>query len=267
MQRSGDEDLIKIHFHTNIPGYLALALLFIVFDIVLLTVVKRKLILGLLMTYLFSTLMMLFSIYIESILAPSDSATAFCVSLAILPFLLHDAAIRTLCHRIIMSIIFVIIAYPVKDPEIFVSDIINIVIYGFLGTVASMFYNKTQMSALYLRRNMKKEIKIRTEQIERLSLQSMTAMSLAIDAKDTYTNGHSLRVAKYSKMIADKMGKSDSEQDNIYYIAMLHDVGKIGVPDTTINKPDKLSDEEFEEIKKHPLVGYDILKKLKNCRE
>ena len=84
MQRSGYEDLIKIHFHTNIPGYLALALLFIVFDIVLLTVVKRKLILGLLMTYLFSTLMMLFSIYIESILAPSDSATAFCVSLAIM---------------------------------------------------------------------------------------------------------------------------------------------------------------------------------------
>ena len=85
----------------------------------------------------------------------------------------------------------------------------------------------------------------------------------AIDAKDTYTNGHSGRVAKYSKEIARRYGYSEKAQGDIYMMGLLHDVGKIGVPDAVINKPAKLTDEEFAMIKNHPAMGSRILKNIK----
>lgn len=78
------------------------------------------------------------------------------------------------------------------------------------------------------------------------------------------TRGHSIRVAKYSRMIAGKMGLSQEQCENIYYMGLLHDIGKIGVPNEIINKPGKLTDEEFGEIKKHPVTGYDILAEIKS---
>lgn len=72
-----------------------------------------------------------------------------------------------------------------------------------------------------------------------------------IDAKDPYTNGHSKRVADYTRMIAEKMGYEGEELDSVYYIALLHDCGKIGVPDNILRKPGRLTDEEFEVIKSH----------------
>ena len=102
---------------------------------------------------------------------------------------------------------------------------------------------------------------LRREQrdIERLYLQTAQALSRAIDAKDKYTHGHSARVAKYSRMIADLAGKSEKECDEIYYTALLHDVGKIGVPDVILNKEGKLTDGEFDAIRQHPVIGKQIL--------
>ena len=84
----------------------------------------------------------------------------------------------------------------------------------------------------------------------------------AIDAKDTYTNGHSGRVAEYSREIAKRYGYNTKEQSDIYMMGLLHDVGKIGVPDVVINKPGRLTDEEFEQIKRHPVIGDQILKNI-----
>ena len=89
--------------------------------------------------------------------------------------------------------------------------------------------------------------------------QTAEALASAIDAKDAYTHGHSLRVAMYSAEIARKAGKSEEECDKIYFAALLHDVGKIGIPDVIINKNGKLTDEEFAEIKMHPVYGNQIL--------
>ena len=102
----------------------------------------------------------------------------------------------------------------------------------------------------------------RRERMERLSEEAVLCLSKAIDAKDKYTNGHSERVAKYSREIARRAGMSESEQKDIYFMGLLHDVGKIGVPDTVINKPGRLTDEEFALIKKHPVIGYEILKDI-----
>ena len=88
------------------------------------------------------------------------------------------------------------------------------------------------------------------------------ALANAIDAKDAYTHGHSTRVAEYSRKIAELAGKSEQECEEIYYAGLLHDVGKIGVPEAIITKEGRLTDEEFEMIKKHPAFGADILKEI-----
>ena len=91
----------------------------------------------------------------------------------------------------------------------------------------------------------------------------MMALAKAVDAKDHYTSGHSVRVAQYSREIAKRMGKTPEEQKAIYTLGLLHDIGKIGVPESIINKNGKLTDEEFGTIKGHPVMGYDILKNVK----
>lgn len=98
--------------------------------------------------------------------------------------------------------------------------------------------------------------------VQRLFSQTATALANAIDAKDKYTHGHSSRVAEYSKKIAELAGKSPAECDEIYYVALLHDVGKIGVPEKIINKEGRLSPEELECIKQHPAMGAQILKSI-----
>lgn len=100
------------------------------------------------------------------------------------------------------------------------------------------------------------------EQLERLNMNIIRALAYTIDAKDRYTSGHSQRVADYSLAIAKRMGKSPEEQEIIYYAALLHDVGKIRVSEEIINKPGKLTDEEFDQIRIHPVSGYHILKDI-----
>lgn len=85
-----------------------------------------------------------------------------------------------------------------------------------------------------------------------------------IDAKDKYTNGHSMRVAAYSRELAKKLSLSEEEQERIYYIALMHDIGKIGVADGILNKPGKLTPEEQDVIRNHPRIGGEILKDFKS---
>ena len=101
------------------------------------------------------------------------------------------------------------------------------------------------------------------KKVEEMNIQVVTALAQAIDAKDNYTNGHSSRVAEYARMIANKCGYSKVDQDEIYMAGLLHDVGKIGVPDEVINKEAKLTEEEFALIRKHPVIGNSILETIK----
>lgn len=94
---------------------------------------------------------------------------------------------------------------------------------------------------------------------EQMFVQTVTALSEAVDAKDRYTSGHSKRVAEYSRRIAERMGKNKEEQDEIYRAGLLHDVGKIRIPEDIISKSSRLTDEEYNTIKIHPITGYNIL--------
>ena len=114
-----------------------------------------------------------------------------------------------------------------------------------------------------LQKNLSYEVERKTRENRNLFLHVVKSLADAIDAKDTYTNGHSGRVAEYSKEIARRAGYSLIEQNDIYMMGLLHDVGKIGIPDAVINKPAKLTDEEFELIKNHPVMGARILQNIK----
>ena len=88
------------------------------------------------------------------------------------------------------------------------------------------------------------------------------ALSTALDAKSSYTCGHSDRVATISMLLAQDLGLSVKDQQIIHVAAHLHDIGKIGVPDNILNKPGKLTAEEFAIIKQHPVVGFEIVNKI-----
>jgi putative two-component system response regulator len=109
---------------------------------------------------------------------------------------------------------------------------------------------------------LKEKVTAKELKIEKLTYQSLETLASTIDAKDKYTNGHSNRVANYSREIARRMGKDEAEIIAIYFMGLLHDIGKIGVRDDIINKTSKLTDEEFMVIKNHPTIGYNILKNM-----
>ncbi len=114
-----------------------------------------------------------------------------------------------------------------------------------------------------LQRHLATQVEEKTKEIADLSLQVVQAMADAVDAKDNYTNGHSRRVAGYSRAIAERYGYTGKKLADIYMTGLLHDVGKIGVPDTVITKPGRLTPEEFEFIKQHPVMGGKILENIK----
>lgn len=89
---------------------------------------------------------------------------------------------------------------------------------------------------------------------------TVTSLSNAIEANDAYTRGHCDRVRKYSVKIGEALKLSESKLNNLQYCAILHDIGKVGIPSEILNKNDKLTDVEFDVIKKHPEIGYNILK-------
>ncbi len=125
------------------------------------------------------------------------------------------------------------------------------------------------INLIRLQTDLKKEVSRMTKEIikehqknERLSLQIVQTLTGTIDAKDSYTRGHSGRVADYSREIAKRAGYSKRAQEEIYMMGLLHDVGKIGIPDGVINKTSRLNDEEYALIKTHPKVGFEILKSI-----
>ncbi len=106
------------------------------------------------------------------------------------------------------------------------------------------------------------ELNAKNAELEELSHEIFEAIAKAIDANDPYTAGHSRRVARYAKMIASRMNFSPDEIEEVYYAGLIHDVGKIGLDNRIINKNGRLTDEEFAEIKRHPSLGYEILKDI-----
>lgn len=149
------------------------------------------------------------------------------------------------------------IGYEVRDGQ---SDIIGKLILFAIAVWAIIFVG--YWVSRYNLRNYKEK----QQNDVRIILQSMNTFISFIDAKDPYTRGHSKRVAMYAAEIAKRMGLSEDEVQNIYYAGLLHDSGKISIPDAVLNKPGKLTDEERALIQNHTVAGGKMLKELSSIR-
>lgn len=133
------------------------------------------------------------------------------------------------------------------------------------GNVTRVVFSLQEIGEIIEQQKKVEEAKIyeiHANEMKELFIQTAEALAGAIDAKDKYTHGHSIRVARYSRKIAELSGMSESECEKIYFAAMLHDVGKIGIPDNIISKTGKLTAEEYDEIKQHPVAGKNILNRI-----
>lgn len=104
------------------------------------------------------------------------------------------------------------------------------------------------------------------KELKELFTESILSLAEAIDAKDPYTNGHSKRVTDYSVAIGREMGLQEEELEKLEYMAILHDVGKIGIKDSILNKQAQLDNDEFAIMKTHTLVGAKILDSMKSLK-
>ena len=165
----------------------------------------------------------------------------------------------------ISLLLFILVSIAASVVQIFVYGVSlnNIAI---VAMAALLYVFSIQDLSQEVKRRRELEIEYYKEEKRReheMFEQVSEALASAIDAKDTYTNGHSRRVAEYSLEIAREMGKSEEECEKIFFAGLLHDVGKIGVPNAIINKKGRLTDQEFELIKQHPVKGGQILSSIK----
>ncbi len=120
----------------------------------------------------------------------------------------------------------------------------------------------TVLMGIFLLREQIQALKQKQQESMTLIGEISEAFARVIDIKDSYTNGHSSRVAKYTAMLSRELGYDEETVEQYYRIALLHDVGKIGVPKSLLNKPGKLTKEEYDVIKTHTSKGYDALKDI-----
>lgn len=154
-----------------------------------------------------------------------------------------------------------------KDTEIecFRIGAADVIVKPFVAEIMTARIKRVlQMSQL--QKHMREEVAKQTAQaeerrrkVERISTQVMRVLAKAIDARDPFTQGHSMRVAKYAQELALRAGCSFEDQRMIYQMALLHDIGKIGLTDAVINKQGKLTASEYELMRQHPVAGAEIL--------
>ena len=143
-----------------------------------------------------------------------------------------------------------VVGYFVRIAVIAVVFLIGCILIGmrlYIGTRRA-----DQMDALIARQARDKE----------LTREIIEAFAKVVDLKDSYTQGHSFRVARYTEMLARELGCDEDTVEKYRNIALMHDIGKVGIPDSVLNKPGKLTEEEFALIKSHTTRGYDVLQTI-----
>lgn len=130
--------------------------------------------------------------------------------------------------------------------------------YKFLSSCITIFGILSLATGIYLFVSIRYD-KMHEHDMEIIS-QAIGTFSKFIDSKDRYTNNHSYRVAEYARLIAKKLHMTDTECDDIYYIGLLHDTGKVVIDDKILNKPGRLTSQEYEVIKSHTVQGAELLK-------
>ena len=105
------------------------------------------------------------------------------------------------------------------------------------------------------RKHLESEVHRQTHKFRRTFFSAITSLARTLEARDSYTSGHSLRVCKYATQLADYIGLDEPSKKRLSLAAKLHDIGKVGLAEGILNKPAKLSEQEFDLIKEHPVIG------------
>jgi HD-GYP domain-containing protein (c-di-GMP phosphodiesterase class II) len=140
--------------------------------------------------------------------------------------------------------------------------------YGWMGLVSFNFKEIFRRSELRLLESMAEQVSVVItnsdlyRDLERFVINMVKSLVFAIEAKDDYTRGHSERVCRYSLLMAEKLGLDEERKKILQWSSILHDSGKIGIPESILNKPRRLEDEEYQIIQNHPIKGYTILEPL-----
>ena len=192
----------------------------------------------------------------------------FCYILPLLCFLILYHKPRLILFSFLVAVIFNVasLLYQLEQKSITIANSKDVeirfaaIILCYAGAYVSaglynMIHNDNQRYIV--------ELAQKNQEIQDMAIQTIATIANTIDAKDEYTRGHSKRVAEISVAIAKDLGMPAEEINNLRSIALLHDIGKIGVPDTVLNKPGKLTDDEYELMKQHTVIGADILKDIK----
>lgn len=167
-------------------------------------------------------------------------------------------------HLALVGMVIALVSVLIEMVSVYFVVTISGLFIG-IGLVILLFLNliRTVRSVRNLERlRQKKELESRRRQTERISLQTIKTLSVTVETKNVYTNGHSQRVADYSALIAGALGWDDKRINNLRNAAYMHDVGMIGIPDSIVNKPTRLTEEEYAIIQRHTLIGADILKDI-----
>lgn len=180
--------------------------------------------------------------------------------------LIHDWKTGNIAEykSIVMGLVMLIISVTIEIVAVYFVDILS----GVVLTIGTVIYICTAfvktISDIRREEAVKqyKRLKEQKKQSELVSMQMIRTLSDTLEAKDVYTRGHSRRVADYAVILAKELGMDEEELSKLHYAASLHDIGKIGVPDTILNKPSRLTNEEYAIIKTHTVIGADILKKI-----
>jgi HD-GYP domain-containing protein (c-di-GMP phosphodiesterase class II) len=173
-------------------------------------------------------------------------------------FVLNDSH-TSICHRDLHADRYRFLAVKMQHKE---------TLYGWLGLVSFNFKEIFRRSELRLLSSMAEQVAVviaNTDlyrDLERFVINVVKSLVHAIEAKDVYTRGHSERVNHHCMMMAERLNLKGQARKDLGWAAILHDVGKIGIPEKILNKPDRLDDQEYEVIKKHPEKGYEILKPI-----
>ena len=175
-------------------------------------------------------------------------ATSAIVFIALLPLSIDDRPARMFAVMLGESILYLLFSHMMKSPHAFSLDAMNVATFCMVGMI---------LYAVVCTRNLRELWQ--SERIQKMTLHTIRTLANAIDAKDPYTRGHSTRVSQYAVMIAEALGWKKARIDDLRYAALLHDIGKIGVPDSILNKPTRLTDVEFDIIKSHTTTGGEIL--------
>lgn len=167
-------------------------------------------------------------------------------------------------HLVLVGMVIAMISVAIEAASVYFVVTLSGVFTG-IGLAILLFVNiiRTIKNVRNMeQKRQKEEIEKRRRQTEKTSLQMIQTLSTTIEAKDEYMRGHSFRVAEYAAMIAEKLGWDATEISNLKDAVYMYDVGKIGIPDAILNKPTSLTEEEYELIKVHTVIGADILKNI-----